>query len=276
MRRLLLLLAVISISLAVYAKIRAQENTAFGQQPAASEYEFTIVETLGPANQSTPYPNVSPVTKTYFRRKDGIAGSIIRDTKNGRTANTVEYLNPEQATRTVVFAEGKLKTTYPVYPEKAKLWASLVTVADCSKNYAGWKLTGEAQLFGVTVQKLESDNSTAKVVSYHAPTLGCAMLQERHEWKDKKGAFESWTNDDLVGLRLGPPNPAYFDLDNGAREAPPSEARMAIRAFLFPSERACPNCYVNGNSRADARYYALREEAQKGWSSTAKIEVKPQ
>lgn len=255
------------VCLVAYVKLHALTTTI-------SEYEFTVSERLGPANQTDPYPGGATVTKTFFRRKDGISGYAIRDQRSGTTVTTVEYFSPGQQARIVVLVDKKLKTTYPVPPQQAQAWASPPQLADCSERYMDAKKIGETQLMGVAVEKLKAENNTEIVETYAAPSLGCEALQVRHQWKDATGAYTSWTNEDLVNVRIGPPSPSYFDLDADSQEVPPSTARMAIRALLHPNEPACPQCYVDGNSRSDASYYSAREQAQKGWPDVVKIDGK--
>jgi hypothetical protein len=266
-RKILFVVALLTVCLVAYVKPHALTTPV-------PEYEFTVSERLGPANHADPYPGGAVVTKTFFRRKDGTSGYAIKDQRNGTTVTTVEYLSPAQQARIVVLVEKKLKTTYPAPPQQAQEWASPPQLADCSERYIGSTKIGDTQLMGVAVEKLKTENNTETMEAYAAPSLACAALQVRHQWKDAKGVYTSWTNDDLVSVRIGPPSPSYFDLDADSKEVPPSTAQMAIRAMLHPNEPACPQCSIDGNRRSDARYYAAREQAQKGWPDVTKIDGK--
>jgi hypothetical protein len=255
-RGVLIVVAAVATSLAVHSvitRVRAQ---------GVPEYEFTVEERVGPTGGD------HKVTKTYFRRADGTSGYIIRDTLklNGRTATTAFYQSPKESAEIAVQVEGGLRTTYPVPPEVAQAWALDHVEADCTRKYDGAQKTGEVQLAGITAQQLRLADAVQEADYYVAPSLGCATLKEHHRWKSDTGAFVSWTDVELLNLKVGPPSSEYFDLYVGAREVPPSEGRLQIHALLHPGEPV-PECYVKGNAKHDAVYNSARDEAVKGWPS---------
>ncbi|HEY7302815.1 MAG TPA: hypothetical protein VH601_01775 [Bryobacteraceae bacterium] len=257
MKKILVIIAAVTVALAIYTKkaVHAQGLT---------EFEYTTVEKVGMLN-GIPLPfEPSSVTKTYFRRKDGISGSIIKETRKGRTVTTASYRSPKDNAEVTVQVDANIRTTYPAPPEAVRNWVSFPVLDDCRRAYNASQLYGQTELSGVMVQKLRQINKSEEAEFYVAPSLGCAVLEEHHKWKDAQGAFVSWTNVELVDLKLAPPNPAYFDLGAGATEASPSEARRVIRSLLYPGE-PIPDCYEKSNAKFDLMYHRRAKEAARGW-----------
>jgi hypothetical protein len=257
MKRFLMATAIMTVSIAMYTRIAAQEQNI-------GEFEFTVVEKLSTVTSALPPIDSGAVTKTYFRRSDGTSGHIIRETRNGRTATTANYLSPNRSAEVVVQVEGGIQSTYPVPPDVVRHWISPPVRSQCTGKYNGSDRVGETQLFGVPVEILRLVSSDEEGDFYVAPSLDCATLEEHHKWKDQAGNVVSLTDVELVDLKLGPPSPTYFELDAGAREAAPSEARGVIRSLLFPGELV-PECWMQVNERVDSVYHRRREEAAKGW-----------
>jgi hypothetical protein len=257
MRRVLLLVAVVSVSIAIYFRISVHAQTPL-------EFEYTTTDNAGMLNGTVPADQPTSVTKTYFRRADGTSGYMIREKGTGQTVTTVHYRIPKQKAEVAVQVDGNLRTTYPVPEAEAKAWASPPVMTDCHSTYRSSQLIGWTELSGVSVQKLRLVNSEMEAEYYVAPSLSCATLEAHHKWKNAKGVFVSWTNEDLVDLKIGPPNPAYFDLDSGAREAEPSEARALIQSLLHPGE-PIPEGWQKANTRLDAMHRRRLEAAARGW-----------
>jgi len=262
MRRILLLVAVLSGTIAFYFRMSVHA-------PTPIEFEYTTTENAGMLNGTVPAVQPTSVTKTYFRRADGISGYRIREKGTGQTVTTVDYRIPKQKTEVVVQVDGHLRTTYPVPEAEAQAWASPPTMTDCRSTYNGSQVIGWAELSGVSVQKLRLVNSEMEAEYYVAPSLSCATLEAHHKWKDAKGVFVSWTNEELVNLKIGSPNPAYFGLDSGAREAEPSEARAVIQSLLHSGEPISES-WRKANARVDAMHRRRLEAAARGWTPLPK------
>jgi hypothetical protein len=256
MKRAFLALAVLLAAAGVYTRraVHAQGE---------SEYEFTVVERVGLIGK--PAAATNDVSKTYFRRADGTSGSIIRETRNGHTATTVSYKSPKENAEIAAVVGRGVRVTYPMPPEVVQLWFTSPHQPDCAASVKGLKKTAELQLSGVNVQRLWESNTVEDVEYYAAPSLGCATLKAHHLWKDSSGTFTSWTDVELVSLKLGPPDPGYFDLHLGARDVRPSEFRTEVRALLYPGE-ATPDCYAKGNMKVDAAYQKARDAAARNWA----------
>lgn len=257
MKRILLITAVISLGLAIYTRTVARGQTA-------PEYEFTTVENVGTMDGTPVNTTLSSVRKTYFRRSDGISGMMIRETRKGNTATVIRYRKPKQNAEIVVQVDGKVASKYPVPQKTAEVWASHSMPTDCRGMFNGFQVVGEVELGGVRAQRLHLVNGTEDAEYYAAPSLDCAPLVEHHKWKNSQGAFVSWTNVELVEIKPGPPNPAWFDLDIGAREAAPSEARRIVRSLLYPGEPE-PECWTKTGAKLDAVY--TRRAIQNGANS---------
>jgi hypothetical protein len=238
----LLLLGVTAYFVSLYAT-----NT---EQP-----EFTIrqIQTIRSYNTDKETEHVVHVDAF---RKDGASFTSETFSTNGKTASVAALQLPDQHSRIVMQPETAMKSTYPVSDQQVAGWKAPMP-SDCSPIIGATpsQLVGTFSMYGVAVQRFVTDGPVATTETNMAPTLRCFAVRIMTKWRDPAGRYTSETVKDTVELKLGPPDPALFNVPNELVETTPSVARNATHEYLHGvGSVPTVECWLKVNNKLDARY----------------------
>ncbi|HWR54173.1 MAG TPA: hypothetical protein VN428_23890 [Bryobacteraceae bacterium] len=121
-----------------------------------------------------------------------------------------------------------MKTTIPLRPGAFN--GEVETT--CSDKLADAHLSGNEQIQGLSVEKIESDDDEAKATVYAAPLLGCLHVRSAYYWKGPDGKVVSSTVEEPVEIKLSAPDPKLFEVPPDYREVTPAERKNAMARYF--------------------------------------------
>lgn len=121
-----------------------------------------------------------------------------------------------------------------------------------SSTQSRYKNAGTAVVFGYQADILIAEDKAARIERWVIPRLNDLMAKDRRYWKDSNGVVVGSTEQSLIDLVVGSPDPAIFEVPAGYSEMTPSQIQTALfrDVMQLPAERWNPQMF----SKADEIY----------------------
>lgn len=170
---------------------------------------------------------------------------------DGATANvaTVGLIEWGTTTRKVTYPDGIWASVYDMIAAKTTWHMHPVALAsmkqrlqnppaDCVfKTEGNPRFIRNETLLGHQVAIIQTLTSTERGTFWRAPDLGCEELQFRYEAIQSDGSFKLFSEERLISLKIGEPEPRLFELGANLKEMKPSEAhRLYFEKLGVPED----------------------------------------
>jgi hypothetical protein len=156
-----------------------------GFQHRYAEYQIRTVTTMWSLGKSDPSAGVSTISRLYFGRRDGSKGVQTTEVINGKPCTTTTYWDVRRREEVRASDCIGMRSSIPFLSHPPRPAAP---VSSCAPETAGLALAGVEFIQGLRVEKLTSDNDSARAVMYVAPELGCLLVRALHYWKGQMAA----------------------------------------------------------------------------------------
>lgn len=184
---------------------------------------FTAIETHITRNIEPQVPIV--YTRVLAVSGDGqLIAQIQQSQLTTDVVNTRTVVNKTARTKITIDPAAKMLIVHPYHED-----GSLTAGANCEGTSDGRIEGFDLHLFELPLEHT-SDGETITPKRWAAPKLGCYILRAESLWTDKDGKFVRLIVSTLSEIKIGEPDPSYFDvsLPEGYTQGKPEDYKGVI------------------------------------------------